>query len=343
MNKNKLILEDNSQQFNNLWNLYSKCGFLYPEKENILKAHISDIELVWNIILKNDNELFKVFLYGSENTIGTGCLWKNTTNGWFVQHGIANNIKGLLIIYAHEVKFLIEQENAKSAQIWVQPRNKLVNKICQYATKSIDNKYYFMDTLAYLTWKPTRTNTRNLLQCERYKQEHKNTFQQFIIRTKGVVFLMGEELDDFDMELCQLNDDYQKFGFYRKRYIWLIFDDNNLIAVLLIYLGAIGLNFSFLENRCEIIVSCEANSFQREQIVVISLNIIQQECNSNLLEIPIITDTETAKNLTKHCVKFRRQYMRYVWLKECFREWQSNYISKFSNIFDRKNIKLDKL
>jgi hypothetical protein len=71
---------------------------------------------------------------------------------------------------------------------------------------------------------------------------------------RGPVYASGEELDHADLELDEVDELYRLVGLRRYRRIWLAWDRCRLLGAAIAWRGPLGFNFSFLENRCDLLV-----------------------------------------------------------------------------------------
>ncbi|WP_406057914.1 hypothetical protein OG462_14845 [Streptomyces sp. NBC_01077] len=75
---------------------------------------------------------------------------------------------------------------------------------------------------------------------------------------RGEVYVRAEGLDRDDLRLDDVDRLYRLVGLRRYRRIWVQYDaTGRLRAAALAYRGPLGFNFSFLENRCDLLVSPE--------------------------------------------------------------------------------------
>src|SRR5262249_48640471 len=74
-------------------------------------------------------------------------------------------------------------------------------------------------------------------------------------KTRGQVYVTAEELTG-DIAFQGLDVRYRQVGLRRSRHIWLAYRNNRreLIGAAIAYRGPLGLNFSFLENRCDLLM-----------------------------------------------------------------------------------------
>ena len=80
--------------------------------------------------------------------------------------------------------------------------------------------------------------------------------QDLARRCRGDVYVSAEELDRPDLLLDEVDQLYRLVGLRRYRRVWLASPRaGEAVAAVLAYRGPLGMNFSFLENRCDLLVS----------------------------------------------------------------------------------------
>ena len=79
---------------------------------------------------------------------------------------------------------------------------------------------------------------------------------ELAVRTRGRVYAVAEELDHEDLLLDAVDQLYSTVGLRRYRRVWLAMLDGYYgpVGAAVAYRGPLGSNFSFLENRCELLV-----------------------------------------------------------------------------------------
>ena len=69
------------------------------------------------------------------------------------------------------------------------------------------------------------------------------------------MFVEAGQFDSNDINLESINESYKSIGLFKRRHILLAFSKSQLVGVAIVYRSPIGLNFSLLENRCELIIN----------------------------------------------------------------------------------------
>ena len=119
------------------------------------------------------------------------------------------------------------------------------------------------------------------------------------------------------------------------------------IGAAIVYRGPLGLNFSFLENRCDLIIDLSADSFvidMTAQALLSHASIAYLDSDFSmpypLNYIPVITDSATSSFLLKKGASLIRQYQKSMWLRKGFNLWAKHIEDVFKPVFDKLNKKM---
>jgi len=105
----------------------------------------------------------------------------------------------------------------------------------------------------------------------------------------------------------------------RTRQIWLAYRDqkDEPIGAVIAYRGPLGVNLSFIENRCDLLLHPTLPDSDTEAVVSSLLNAASQAyVDFELDEIPVIADEIAATSLHHLGGEFLRHYCQGIWLKD---------------------------
>ena len=338
-NKTKVIdefitsIKINEISFDDLFEHYQNVGFLYEEKNNYLKPYITLIKNNWESYLKAGKKILRIVSFSDPQNqkMGTVSLWKTTNNGWVAQHltstGYSFGVFALMI--KAQIDSIVSKYN--SGQNWFQPTNKYASRIFGTIVSTIGNEYSDVSTFNYFSVNPSIIiNPSNKIFLKKCTSRQNNNIYEFIAKMRGNVYAKAEEFNKNDIELLSLNDEYKQVGLNRKRFIWIACKStmDKPIGAVIANRGPFGINFSFIENRCDLIV--DNNIDQETQINV--CNALLSKVKSVYFDseifskfplgfIPVMTDNKTAWILKQTGAKLIRKYNQSVWLQEGFDEW----------------------
>ena len=333
--------------FDTIMSHYENVNFLYPAKKKRIKAVMHIIAENWKKAIQAKDKLLWIASSHKDglNKMSTISLWRSTTNGWMAQHLTSNAgpeyVRNILIgtqLHAIENKY-------RSGQNWFQPTNRYANRIFGTIEQSIGAKYASVASYGYFFLPKNRTfHDASNISIVRFNKEFQSILFQFLSDKMGTVYVATEEWDQDDIELSHVNEMYNRFGLFRYRAVWLAMNSkyDRLVGVIIAYRGSLGLNFSLMENRIELILgdnlseniarSVSAKLFESATSVYSSdypLNII-----------PAVIHSKSADILKQLDIGFVRIYNKSSWINKGFEPWcrhVANFFSMLEQRFTSKN------
>jgi hypothetical protein len=311
-----------------LFRHYEKTGFIYPEKRARLAPYCNLVKKNWEAALKAGEELFYIISAGDSEGrhLATITFWRSTLNGWVAQHltstGNPLHVKTLFEGASH----LAQNQRFETIQNWFRPQNKYAKRVFGTLPKTATESTAMVSDFNYLSFKHdqiAKTSPINYV-IRRVNDGDIALLNEFIEIHRGSLYAKTEEINSQDFELEELNDLYQRVGLFRKRRGWMAFrrGRSDPDAVLISYSGSLGINFSYLENRCDLI--CEPSlekDIKSEICQALLLKAVQ--CN-NLLPLDyllVVADFPTSEVLFSSGASLIRQYSQNIWVAKAFFSW----------------------
>ncbi|MEE4265705.1 MAG: hypothetical protein V2I56_23665 [Desulfobacteraceae bacterium] len=316
----------NALTVDELFRHYEHVGFIYPEKQRRLAPFCAKVRGNWEAALRAGPEIFCLFSAGNSNghQLATLTLWRSTNSGWIAQHltstGNPFNVRAILL--GCQVHGLGLKANL-SAQNWFQPENKYASRIFGSITNSLSESHAAVNNYNYLAVKKIYPKPTGSYQISCIAEDPSALFS-FASKIRGNLYAVAEELDQPDLELEALNDLYKRVGLHRQRRSWLAFlpGRNEPIAAAIAYSGSLGINFSFLENRCDLMCDATLENDMRAEICTDLLyHVSQFQKALPLGYIPVTTDDRTAMVLIASGASLVRSYSQSIWLRDGFQSW----------------------
>lgn len=155
--------------------------------------------------------------------------------------------------------------------------------------------------------------------------------------SRGHVYVAAEELAT-DVPFKALDGLYRRVGLRRTRHVWLAYrkGTDEPIGAALAYRGPLGLNFSFLENRCDLLLPPYLSSSEIEGTGTALLGACASAYeNFELEEIPVIASEQAAPVLTKLGAQIVRHYCQCIWLKDGYARSYRHVDSFYSKVLAR--------
>ena len=153
--------------------------------------------------------------------------------------------------------------------------------------------------------------------------------------TRGRPFVVAEDLDGDDVGLQEVDSLYATVGLRRYRRVWLARTpgSDRLAGAALAYRGPLGLNLSFLENRCDLLLDPDLNPLQTATVArALAGAAAVAYTDFPLARTPTTTDARTAALLVDAGCELIRPYVQSVWLRDGAWAWYEHVDSFYSRI-----------
>ena len=150
-----------------------------------------------------------------------------------------------------------------------------------------------------------------------YDPSQKQSLAAIASATRGGVYIAGEDLLG-DVELRTVDEMYRSVGLRRTRSVWLAYKGSRRepVGAAIAYRGPLGVNFSYLENRCDLLLHPTLPESEISDTIASLLNASTAAYHDfELDEIPLIADEMAAKVLLGIGATFLRHYCQGIWLK----------------------------
>jgi hypothetical protein len=142
---------------------------------------------------------------------------------------------------------------------------------------------------------------------------------EFASRHAGSVWAQAEELLGDDIEFDALDQWYARAGLRRYRRLFTIEREHSQtpIAAALVYRGPTGFNFSFIENRCDLIVPEDADP--NDAPVLLQRLLARVACEYASFSpacIPVVVSEQWMGVVSALGGRLYRRYSQAIWLNE---------------------------
>jgi hypothetical protein len=312
-----------------LFDRYARSRFLYPQKTARLAPYLTEIVDNWRRGL-GAGELIIWFATHEEAASGgwaTVSGWRSSRTGWHNQHLVSNGSPtGTRAVMLAGQSAKLSDGNATSLQNWFRRTNRFaahafgtfVDRVSQDQTALIN--YELLAVGCNLTF-PAPDGVA-VCAVEAGDKGQAAELQALVAEVRGPVFVTAEDLDGDDLLLDQVDQIYRLVGLRRYRPIWLAYDHGELAGAALCYRAPLGFNFSFLENRCDLVVRAELNAARRSAVAAALLRAAQPIYGDiSTHHIPLVTDSYTASTVVAMGAEAVRSYSQSIWLRAAFSAW----------------------
>ena len=321
-----------------LFKKYVKLDFLYEAKMQRMKPYFSAIKDNWEKAAYAN--LVKVFTYEneSENAWGSVVAWRHSEKALWSQHLVSsgNPVASRAVMLAAQIDAI--KDNRQSSQNWFRPDNKMPKRIFGSIEKSIGGHVASVDEYglfeASLESNAPVDCRQQVVEC---RQQHAARLAEFARGIKGDVYVQAEGLDGDDLGMETTDRLYRHVGLRRYRRAWMVLDRfGEVVAALIGYRGPLGLNFSFLENRADLLISPQASQTEAENATHSLIAAASDEYSDFVPGyIPVVAcerGSSILENRGDECV---RKYCQSLWLRDAFQAWYDHVDSFYSRIMKR--------
>jgi hypothetical protein len=334
-------VEINALDVDELFQLYRRTGFLYPEKAARLLPHMELVRDNWRRLLHAPDSLLSVLTSGGKDRgLASIAAWRTTHSGWTWQHHVSDkNPLGSRAVMLGGLATCILRGDENAQQNWFRPENRFPARVFGSMVPALGEsaasvqRHLFFAMPRILTPAADRS-----VQAIPYDSSQQEDLCALAIVARGGVYIRGEELDG-DVELRELDDLYRRAGLRRTRQVWLAYANrrgDQPVGAALAYRGPLGVNFSYLENRCDLLLDPTLAEHMRLAVVASLLNASAAAYSDfEIDDIPIVADQVSAPALLGFGAEFLREYCQGIWLKSGQPRLYRHLESFYSRVLER--------
>lgn len=314
-------VEVNALSINQLFALYERTGFLYPGKAARLTPHLGQVRENWRRMLRGGESLLYVLTAGAEHEGRASiAVWRTTYHGWMSQHLVSehNPLGSRSVMLAGTAASILRGVD-QSHQNWFRPENRFPSRVFGSMVETIGQTHCSVQRHMYFalprTIRVTPEGNIRVVPCDRSQKEALCAIAQ---ATRGNVYVSAEEFAT-DPELKAVDELYLSVGLRRMRQVWLAFagNKNEPIGAAIAYRGPLGVNFSYLENRCDLLIHPTLDDCDVPEVVTSLLKAASAAYQSfELAAIPVIADPIASSCLIRLGAEYLRDYCQGIWLKD---------------------------
>jgi hypothetical protein len=335
--------EVNSISAREIFAMYERVGFLYPQKKQLLGENLFLIEKNWAQAMTHDDPLLRIVTFkdSAGNVEASVMCWRTGGNDWIYQHLVANQnpLASWSVMQSSSTVTAFEGRE-QSKQNWYRPNNRYAHRLFGSLIHTVGAQYSTLIPYAYLKADRKHSN-RGPMSCvieHGVGPDREEELRDFVQRHKGSVFAQAEGINDNDWELSNIDRRYQNEGLFRRRHVVMALDSKlgHIIGVALTYRGPLGLNFSFLENRLDLILSDYHMAWHVDVARSLLDASLEYYSGFELDWIPVVVDPAAALNLAGVAIHLR-DYNQVIWLHQGFEAQIAHYDKFYERLLTRRD------
>lgn len=311
----------NALSIEEIFELYERAGFLYPEKAARLRPHMAKVKDNWRRMLQSPDSLMSVLTAGDEKRgMASLTVWRTAQRGSTLQHLVSedNPFASRAVLLASGAASMTNKQE-DSGQNWYRPENRFPARVfgsmveaVGSARSSVRRHSYFAlpRRLAYVP-EPE-------VYVVAYDPSQKAMLCAVAAAVRGHLYVVAEGLAG-DVEFRGIDQLYRQVGLRRTRHVWIAYRTRTqeLLGAAIAYRGPLGINFSYLENRCDLLISPNVSSADAPGVARGLLRAVSPAYdNFELDEIPLVADAHSAEACRQLGAEFLREYCQGIWLKD---------------------------
>jgi ubiquinone/menaquinone biosynthesis C-methylase UbiE len=335
----------NEITYNELLQKYKDLGFLYSEKKDRLLPHLKKIEDNWGKMIQAGSSLFRVVTHQDGDKWASVMHWRTTYSGWVSQHLVSNSpISSCRVMLASQADFYNSKSNeCEYLQNWFRPSNRYASRVFGSITKHLPLGSAVVNEYDYYLLSKRITSGNKFLKIEKCTNDKQHGVTNFIKGVNGDLYCEAEELSRYDIELKELNEAYKKNGLFRKRETWIAYDSAlNILGAAILYIAPVGINFSFIENRCEIVLKEDLVEEREADVIGSLLEFVSNEMSGQLSCMPVILKRSKRSVMNALSLPLVREYNQSIWTRRGFSSWHHYVESLFEKTLKRESSKTKK-
>src|SRR6202043_1729852 len=202
-----------------LFALYERTGFLYPDKAARLTPHIEQVRDNWRRMLRGGESLLYVLTAGDEERgLASLAVWRTTYKGWMSQHLVSegNPYASRAVMLDAAAGCILKGED-ESAQNWFRPENRFPARVFGSMVQTIGESLSSVQRHAYFSLPRTLSLPfEKRIRVVRYNAAHQGALLEIAAAARGSIYVVAEELEQ-DAEFAAVHELYRRVGLRRTR------------------------------------------------------------------------------------------------------------------------------
>lgn len=320
----------NALGVDDLFALYERTRFLYPAKAVRLAPHMAIVRENWRRLLQAGDSLLYVLTAGTETEgVASVAVWRTTLDSWVWQHLVCEgNPLGSRGVMLGGLVRCVRRAIGTSQQNWFRPENRFparvfgtmaeslgpslssVRRHMYFAVPRLDGRLHAIAACVGHPSRPVR-----IVPCDAARHA---ALCALAAAARDRVYVTAEALDR-DVDFQTVDCLYRRVGLRRTRQAWLAYRAGveEPVGAALAYRGPLGLNFSFLENRCDLLLHPALSPADAAAVTEsLMASVLPAYADFELDDIPVVADATSAAALVALGGQFLRNYCQGIWLED---------------------------
>lgn len=334
----------NAHRVDDVFAHYERCGFLYPAKRERLTPVMRHVRYSWKCSMGAAGERFLHHHIQAgdddQRQCATLSVWRVSPRRVQSQHLAGHDSpvgSRKVMLSAQDAWFAAGGEFAEN---WYRAENRFPNKVFGSVPARLGPDRAVIERRSLFAiprgWCVDHTPA---FKAERLGNSAGPSARDTLRRFAGPIVAAAEELDDGDINLEGLNEDYRSAGLRRKRRVYLATAPGypDPIGIACAYRGPLGLSFSFLESRCDLWLDPNLDDATRLTVAIALIQNAEPVYRNDypLDYLVVACDERTHDALfavwpQQHI----RTYSRCIWTRAGFWDWYLHVDSFYRRVIE---------
>lgn len=326
-----------------LFDRYEACGFLYPAKREQLAPFIDTVRTTWNASLKADMADCVHHCLTCTNSErgawGTVSMWRSSARRAHSQHLVSSGWPGCSRNVMLAAQDWWDGSGVEFAEKWFRSENKYPNRIFGSVPDRLGHANSTLERRAlFASGRDHEHNPDVPVEVHLVGDDAGIVARDVLARLTDPVVAAAEELDTGDVSLNELNEAYARVGLQRSRRVHMATIPGHAqpVGLASAYRGPLGLNFSFLENRCDIWLDRQLDETERRSVASALLDASRSTYEDCPLPYILVTCDEPTLEVLLNWTHGQhiRTYERCIWTRSGFWDWYCHVDSFYQRVME---------
>jgi hypothetical protein len=320
--------EVNALSIDELFHRYERSGFLYPAKLKKLAPYLPLVKENWRKARRGGELIQWVATYENpaQNEWASIASWLSTRTGWVTQHlvSMGGPVASRAVMLAGQAVRIADRRDS-THQSWFRRNNRYANRIFGSIAETLGGQQGWVGDYAHYYFPPPRLSVHaHDVRVQAATDADLPELREFTAKARSEVFLSAEGLLEDDLNLDSVDQIYRRVGLRRYRRVLTAraVRGSALLGVALAYRGPLGMNFSFLENRCDLILPPQLPPAQAVLVCsALCAGAAGLYEDFELGVMPLVIDSRLSGALRAMGAEYVRDYAQSAWLQSGFADW----------------------
>jgi hypothetical protein len=320
-----------------LLHAYDRAGFLYSQKQERIRPYLPLILDNLRLALRAGRELVRVVTWGDPqaSAFASLMLWRNTFCSFVTQHLVCiGGPAGSRAVILGTQGEAVREGFHRAGQCWFSPENRFSSRVFGRIVGGLGTEHaaVYPNVLLQMPLSVVRDLHGAAVRVE--SAADPGEIRGFLQAQGRAVYAAAEELDR-DLSLAEVDALYRTAGLSRTRSVRAAYLPGTAspAGIAVACRSPLGLNLSFLENRCDLILDAGlAPARQREAAAALLRAVAPAYASFEPGYVPVVCPADDAWVVEQLGGMRVREYCQSAWTSEAFVDWYRYVESLYARV-----------